>query len=281
MTIWTTPITDAMLDEQQEADEVPFVGQEQLKQQVEPFLDQDQFPHVLLSGDPGLGKTQFARWIAWKRGRPFYERLAPVTPDELPPYGVMLIDEVHRQRNIEILFPTMDAGLLTLIAATTKPEKLDAAFRSRFLLNLYLRPYTEPEITEMMTLLGGEEAQPYLEHMPTLARASGGNPRQASLITRTAQALGSWHPEDVLRHAQVTADGLSYDHWAYLNALSRMNRPTGIDQLAILARVDPDDLKRAEGLLMKLGLIELRVSGRKLTLRGEQYVKVLKQNGLI
>jgi replication-associated recombination protein RarA len=89
---------------------------------------------VLLTGEPGLGKTQFGRWLAWRRQKPFFERLAPVKPESLPPYGVLLLDEVHRQSDVESLFPVMDKGVLTVIAATTKPDKLDSAFRSRFLL---------------------------------------------------------------------------------------------------------------------------------------------------
>lgn len=278
MTIWNTPITNEILDATQHADEVPFIGQPQLKAQVEPFLARDKFPHVLLTGDPGLGKTQFAMWIAWKRGRPFYERLAPVQLDELPPYGVMLIDEVHRQRNIEVLFPIMDKGILSLVAATTKPEKLDAAFRSRFLLTLHMRPYTEAEMAELITSMAPNHDE---EHRATFARASAGNPRQAKRLVMTAEGLESWDPDRVLQSAQITADGLTYDHWVYLKVLKQTGRPTGIEQIATLARMDSDDLKRTERILLDLGLVQLKASGRKLTLRGEQYLTVLQEAGVI
>ena len=145
MSIWDTPITDEDLDEVRLADEVTFIGQDAIKQQVEPFLTEEQMPHVLLAGDPGLGKTQFGKWLAFRRQTPFFERMAPVRVDYLPPYGVLLLDEVHKQGNVESLFPVMDKGLLTVIAATTMPQKLDSAFRSRFLLSFVLRPYQDAE----------------------------------------------------------------------------------------------------------------------------------------
>lgn len=279
MTIWDTSITEQILDERQAAQEVRFFGQSQIKAQVEPFLDEDKFPHALLSGDPGLGKTHFARWIAWRRKRPFYDRMAPVRIDELPVYGVLLLDESHRQRDIENLFRIMDEGLLTIIAATTKPEKLDDAFRSRFLLKLQLRSYSQTEMEEVIRAMAGGDPGP--DAVSTFARASGGNPRQAELIVKTAKGLKSWDPTLVLQHAQVTADGLTVDHWTYLKALHRTGRPTGIEQLAMLSRCDVEDLRRAERLLLDLNLIDLRTNGRKLTLRGSQYIEVLKEADLI
>ncbi len=56
---WSTPTTDDVLDERQKAtDEVVFIGQERIKTQLEPFITTEKFPHVLLTGDPGLGKSQ-------------------------------------------------------------------------------------------------------------------------------------------------------------------------------------------------------------------------------
>lgn len=277
MSIWTTPTTDEALDERQHADEVIFIGQDQIKTQVEPFIEVEKFPHVLLTGDPGLGKTQLAKWLAWRRQKPFFERLAPVKPEELPPYGVMLLDEVHRQSKVESLFPTMDKGILTIIAATTKPDKLDSAFKSRFLISLRLRSYTDEEMVEIINAMAGEE----VATADVLANASGGNPRVAERMVRTAKGLGTWDVEQVLKSVQVTADGLHKDHFDYLGALDTINRPVGVKQLADFAWLSEADVKRVERVLIRKGFVELSTSGRKLTVRGEQYVSLLKDEGMI
>jgi Holliday junction resolvasome RuvABC ATP-dependent DNA helicase subunit len=280
MSIWDTPTTDVELDQRQLAEEVVFVGQEQIKNQVEPFIEAEKFPHVLLTGEPGLGKTQFGRWLAWRRQKPFFERLAPVKPESLPPYGVLLLDEVHRQSDVESLFPVMDKGVLTVIAATTKPDKLDSAFRSRFLLTPRLRFYWHEEIIEIInTMAGGEGPSRDIAHV--LATASSGNPRIAERIVMTAQGLGTWEPKTVLRAAQITADGLSQDHFDYLKALQTVNRPVGLKHLVDQTMMSEDTVKRVERLLVSKGHVELASNGRKLTLRGDQYVSMLEDEGVL
>lgn len=290
MSIWDTPTNKTVLDERQKADEVPFIGQEQIKVQVEPYLDEERFPHVLLTGDPGLGKTQFARWLAWRRQKPFFERLAPVRSEGLPPYGVLFLDEVHRQRDVESLFPKMEEGLLTVIAATTKPDRLDSAFKSRFLLTLRMRLYRNDEIEDIIYLMAGapNDCEPPIlpdqgdnDHISVLANAAQGNPRVAERIVRAAKGLDTWEPAEVLKAVQITADGISQDHFDYLKALNTLNRPVGRGQIADLALMSEDDVRRLERPLIEQGYVELSPSGRKLTVRGKQYVSLLEDEGVL
>lgn len=280
MSIWTRPTDDETLDDRQTADEVTFIGQDHIKQQVEPFMAAEKFPHVLLTGDPGLGKTQFAKWVAGRRGKPFFEKLAPAKPMELPPYGILLLDEVHRQSDVEALFPTMDRGLLTIIAATTKPERLDSAFKSRFLVTLRLRKYTTEQIEQIMGHMS-DGAADNPDFINVLANACDGNPRVAERITRTAMSLGTWDPETVLQAVQITADGLQQDHFDYLGALKHLNRPAGKKQLGDIAVLSDDEIKRVERLLVDKGYVELTSNGRKLSVRGKQYVSLLEDEGVL
>jgi Holliday junction resolvasome RuvABC ATP-dependent DNA helicase subunit len=280
MSIWDTPTTDVDLDERQYAEEVVFIGQNLIKTQVEPFVETEQFPHVLLTGDPGLGKTQFGRWLAWRRQKPFYERLAPVKPEELPPDGILLLDEVHRQSDVEALFPVMDKGVLTVVAATTKPDKLDSAFRSRFLITLRLRPYWHEEMIEIISHMAGDRG-PTRDIAHVLASACVGNPRTAERIVRTAQGLNTWEPGEILKAVQITADGLHSDHFDYLTALRDASRPVGLKHLVDQTMMSEEAVKRAERLLVAKGHVELAANGRKLTLRGQQYVELLQDEGIL
>lgn len=274
MSIWDTITTTEDLDERQKAGEVPFIGQPHIRSQVEPFINSEFMPHILLAGDPGIGKTQFARWVAWRRGRPFFERMAPAQLSSLPPYGVMLLDEAHRQTNPESLFSTMDKGVLTFIAATTKPDKLDSAFRSRFVLSLRLSLYTIDEMKKIILLMSDLEEMDD-GHREVLANAAAGNPRTAKKIMLTAEALGTFDPAEVLKAARITADGLTDDHFDYLKALYSSIKPMGLIELSSQTSQSDDRIRVVERLLAKDGLIALTASGRALTLRGRQYVDML------
>ncbi len=275
---WSTPTTDDVLDERQKAtDEVVFIGQQRIKTQLEPFLTTEKFPHVLLTGDPGLGKSQLAKWIAWRRQKPSFERLAPVKAQDLPPYGILLLDEVHRQKHVEDLFPVMDKGILTVIAATTKPDKLDSAFRSRFLISLRLLPYAEDEMQRIIIYMAGGP----MGSLEVLASAAAGNPRTAERIVRTAEGLDSWDAEKVLEAVRIKADGLNDNHFDYLSALETIGRPAGIKQILDFAWISESDARSVERVLVAKGFVELTSSGRKLSTRGHQYVALLKDEGIL
>lgn len=275
---WSTPTTDDVLDERQKAtDEVVFIGQERIKTQLEPFMEAEKFPHVLLTGDPGLGKSHLAKWIAWRRSKPSFERLAPVKAHELPAYGILLIDEVHRQRDVETLFPIMDKGILTILAATTKPDKLDSAFRSRFLISHRLRLYNEDEMARIITYMAGGP----MGSLAILAKAAGGNPRTAERIVRTAQGLDTWDAETILESVRIKADGLNDNHFDYLTALQTIGRPAGIKQILDFAWISESEARSVERTLVERGFVELTPSGRKLSTRGLQYVELLKDEGIL
>ena len=275
---WSKPITDEVLDERQKAtDEIVFIGQERIKTQLEPFMEAEKFPHVLLTGDPGLGKSQLARWIAWRRQKPSFERLAPVKAHDLPAYGILLIDEIHRQKDVETLFPIMDKGILTIIAATTKPDKLDSAFRSRFLISHRLRLYTEDEMARIITYMAGGP----MDSLAILAKAAAGNPRTAERIVATALGLDTWDAEKILESVRIKADGLNDNHFDYLIALQTIGRPAGIKQILEFAWISESEARSVERILVERGFVELTPSGRKLSTRGIQYVELLKDEGIL
>lgn len=252
-------------------DEPIFLGQKALKAQVEPFFSAAKFPHTLLTGVPGSGKTEMARWIAYKRNAYFEELLAPVTAAAIPQEGVVLLDEAHRQKQPEPLFGVMmdDNVTVTIIAATTRPELLDSAFKSRFFLQLHISKYSQEDMELIIQHLATDEIP--TDSVSMFARASAGNPRQANRIMETANLIGSYDPVTVLSTCRITADGLTEGQHDYLAALKRGGKPMGLTNLALLVGRDETTVREMEPYLVELGLVEFTSSGRTLTALGRRY----------
>ena len=237
--------------------------------QIRPFLmNADPFPHMILLGEPGLGKSHLARYLAFVRDEIFEEILAPADPLNMPTRGIVLLDEVHRQRSPEPLFELMKYEVPSIIAATARPEIVDRAFRSRFFLELHMKPYT----SEAMTQLIGSRLDASQDVLELLGDASAGNPRQAEKIAAVADKIGSLDPNEILETCQITADGLTANHLEYLRLLERMKKPVGLAQIVTLLYADETTIKVTERLLLDNDLIQLNQVGRKITRAGTDYI---------
>lgn len=252
-------------------DQPDFIGQQAIKRQVDPFLKSPEpFPNTLILGEPGIGKTRLARWIAYQRGETFTELLCPVNPSDIDTQ-VVLLDECHQQRKPEPLFEIMENDHVTVLGATTRPAQLDPAFRSRFFLELHLRPYPLNEMQEMIQYLAEDDISD--EDVMVFASAAAGNPRQAERIMATAKRMGTFDPSRVLATCRITADGLTEMHLKYLGKLNTLKRPVGLNQLATLLYSDEQTLRNLERVLTEYGLIELTSGGRLLSSAGRKYLR--------
>jgi Holliday junction resolvasome RuvABC ATP-dependent DNA helicase subunit len=281
MTKWSNVTDwDTLIDVEQMTGPVHFLGGMDVKAQLSPFLHAESFPHTLITGEPGLGKTHLARWIAAERKAFFTELYAPVRENQLPIVGIVLIDEVHLQRRAEWLFPLMENRTGPVFIGVTKsPEKLDDAFRRRFSLRLKLFRYPLEEMKEVIDWYASQDLDD--ETLTLFAQASAGNPDQAVRIISTAETLGSYDPETVLRAVRINADGLTDDHMEYLKLLSQIGRPVGVGYIATRLYTNEDSIKRLESLLNDMQLIELTPKGRDLTRKGRAYTQKLVSDGLV
>ncbi len=258
------------------ADGVIFFGQEDVKSQVAPFLDRPKgFPNTLVLGESGSGKTQFAKWIASQRRESFEEMLCPVKPEDIPVRGIVLLDEAHKQRNPEWLFPTMESDKVTVLAATTRPELLEPAFKTRFFITIYLPRADEQALVELCEYLLADVTE---ESALVYAGASAGNPRQMERICATAEEIGVNDPDLVLATCRLTADGVTEYQIRLLEALQRAARPMGLGSLAVMTYSDEQTIREAERLLVEEELIDLLSNGRTLTKRGKRYLERVNES---
>lgn len=164
-----------------------FVGQEKLKDNLSIFMAAakkrgEPIEHVLLAGNPGLGKTTLAHIIANEMGAqikvtsgPALERVGDLAAilTNLEEGDVLFIDECHRLNRIieEVLYPAMEDFALdlvvgkgptartlrlnlnrfTIIGATTRMSLLSAPLRDRFGSIYQLNFYTEPDLERIIT----------------------------------------------------------------------------------------------------------------------------------
>jgi Holliday junction DNA helicase RuvB len=174
---------DATLRPQTLAD---FVGQEQIKQNLDIAMAAakqrgEALDHILLYGNPGLGKTTLAHIIAHEMNSnikvtsgPALEKVGDLAAilSNLQEGDVLFVDEIHRMNKTieEVLYPALEDYSLdiiigkgpaartirmplahfTLIGATTKMSLLSGPLRDRFGHSYHLNFY---EIADIETIL--------------------------------------------------------------------------------------------------------------------------------
>lgn len=163
-----------------------YIGQEELKDHLSIMIEsakirKTSLRHILLYGQPGLGKTTLATIIANELGSNIVYTSAPAIEKPADLAGILLnlndgdilfIDEIHglKIQTEEMLYPAMEDRLIdiavpsarenkvlrlqlknfTLIGATTKPGKISGPLRDRFIHQMQLNYYNNNELKEII-----------------------------------------------------------------------------------------------------------------------------------
>lgn len=303
-----------------------YIGQEPLKRQVAVHMKSSQkrgerFPHSLFaSGYPGVGKTTVARMIAKMLGVDIFEMVPPFrieavaeAAESLMPHDVLFIDEIHKLadnggKGAEFLLKLLEDGVIfmpngdviqlpniTVIGATTEPDKLPAPVLDRFAFKPYFQAYSWEDMSKITVRFAYIHKVPEIadddDLIVDLAYAARSTPRVVEKYVLAARALEDTlervpSAAEVLEFMEVEPDGLTRDHIHYLTAMrqyfAREAKDGGyefiVGEAAIMQilRETKQGIQRIEAFLVERGLIDRTPRGRRLTERGiaraEQFI---------
>ncbi|HBN74926.1 MAG TPA: AAA family ATPase [Planctomycetaceae bacterium] len=265
------------------------------------------FPHLLMSGPGGTGKTLLTELIAKELCTECHIELAQNISNigqmqgllmMLEPEHILLIDEFHElsetvqvslYRAIEErkLFlggnrKPVDLPPFTLIGATTDEYLLTTSMRDRFKILLRLQHYSDDEmlllISQRAVRLGWEIDQKSVQE---LAYRSRGVLRLAVRLldsakrTASSKSMDRIEPEHVKEMlASEGYDALGFDpiEQSYLSLLKESGGPVRLNVLATHLGLPRQTIEMFERDFIRLGLITKGDKGRALTPKGIEHL---------
>lgn len=292
-----------------------YIGQERVKTQLAITIGAAKkngkaMPHMLLYGNPGLGKTTLSEIIANEYGSNLHVAMGgnlSKTEDVqallagLSDEGgdIVFIDEIHRMpiKSEEMLYTamedfTVDVGderfwipPFTLIGATTLAGDLSRPLRDRFGLHFQLQNYQPDEVAMIIAKLAAREEVVITEGaIKEIAMRAKGVARIAINFYYRCREFA-----DFLGNSEVTEEvtsqqfglmgidemGLDENDYRVLNYLATQPRPVGIAALSTGADIDmPTIANMIEPYLVQTGLVNRTRSGREITQKGREWIGV-------
>ena len=211
------------------------------------LIESDRLSSIILWGPPGTGKTTIAEVIATVTSREFV-RLSAVTSgvkdvrevidaarDRLGQNGrrtIVFVDEIHRfnATQQDSLLPAVEAGLITLIGATTENPffQVNAPLRSRSTL-LRLEVLGDDDLSKLLERGAAVELATLApEACALIVQRCGGDGRQALTSLEVAIALAKdKHVSLAHAEAALSTSALRYgrdDHYDVVSALIKSMR---------------------------------------------------------
>jgi Holliday junction DNA helicase RuvB len=296
-----------------------FIGNEQIKKIIANNVAVCKrkgiaYPHTLITGASGLGKTALAYVIAEEMKVPIIELNCGSDPSvinsilKLGEHSILLLDEIQSlsittmestlyrlfdENRIYIRYPDgnvepFDLGMsITIIGCTNQPEKLPTPLINR-MQNLRLKTYN---LDEMKEILKGKIKSVDNEGLISLATATRYIPRNAveyaKIINNYAyqydlEYLTKDNILEALSLMGIDEHGLDdFDH-EYIKLIYRTfnNNPTGLNVLSSMLGENRHTIEEHENYYIREGLLIRTGRGRMLTGKGLKIAMRMTTEGL-
>lgn len=285
-----------------------YIGQERTKTVLKRFIEStkkrgDIFPHLLIYGKPGTGKTTLANIVAnelsvrmeetiasqLKTGKDILELISKVKG------GILFIDEIHgleRDAAEEGLYKTMEdfktstgkkIKPFTVVGATTELgeviAKVKPLFR-RFDLKRELDPYTVENLVQIgkqykNKIFPKDELND--ETLAIIAENSRGTPSAViSLIKYTIYFEGKI--DEVLKTNKIIYKGFTTKDLKVLQYIATNLGGVGLQGIAAYLDTGQQNyLYEIEPYLLQHGALTRTSRGRKITVEGIKLIDILKE----
>lgn len=266
------------------------------------------FPHLLMCGPGGTGKTLLTELIANELCTKVVVELAQNISSigqmqgllmMLEPEHILLIDEVHELSDtVQVcLYRAVEERLLflggnrkpitlppfTLIGATTDEHLLTTSMRDRFKILLRLTHYSDEEMRLLLSQrakrLGWEIDE---DCLCELAKRSRGVPRLGVRLLDAAKRIASANATDEILHDHIRqmiaiegVDDLGFDpvEQRYLALLKEHQGPLRLNVLSTHLGLPKATIEMFERDFIRLDLITKSDKGRSLTPKGIEHVR--------
>jgi len=280
-----------------------YIGQEKIKKLLSKYIKASKerefvFPHLLISGKAGMGKTTLVQIIAKKLGVKVVETITSEIVDtaqvlsliESCEGGIVFLDEIHSisRDNAEKLYtimePTLDSPNIppfTLVGATTELGEMIQTRKplvDRFKIQIELEDYTFSDLTDMSLLYQKKLFPNDILKSGTVDLICYNCRNTPRKLIRLLEATVYFNQDikEVLNCFNIIKNGFTYKDLEILKYLTLNDKGIGLQGLAAyLDTSQANYLFEVEPYLLKQKAILRTPRGRKITEQGVELIKEL------